>query len=46
VVIKRKRIFCKHILAQIISEALDQYKKVTLDDNQFKELVSELKLKI
>lgn len=46
VVIKKKRIFCKHILAQIISEALNKFKTVTLDDNKFKELVRELKLKI
>ena len=46
VVIKKKRIFCKHILAQVISEALNQFKIVTLEDNKFKELISELKLKI
>ncbi len=46
VVIKKKRIFCKHILAQIISEALNQFKTVALDDNRFKELVRELKLRI
>ncbi len=46
VVIKKKRSFCKHILAQIISEALDKFKTVTLEDNKFKELVRELKLKI
>ncbi|MFW9900803.1 MAG: hypothetical protein ACFFDY_05895 [Candidatus Thorarchaeota archaeon] len=46
VVIKKKRIFCKHILAQVISEALNQFKIITLDDNKFKELISELKLKI
>jgi len=46
VVIKKKRKFCKHILAQVISEALNQFKIVSLDDNKFKELISELKLKI
>ncbi|MFX1569802.1 MAG: hypothetical protein ACFFCV_15720 [Promethearchaeota archaeon] len=46
VVIKKKRIFCKHILAQIISEALNQFKTVTLNDSKFKDLVNELKLKI
>ena len=46
VVIKKKRIFCKHILAQIISEALNQFKSVTSNDNKFMDLVSELKLKI
>ncbi|MFX0039063.1 MAG: hypothetical protein ACFFCY_07250 [Promethearchaeota archaeon] len=46
VVIKKKRKFCKHILAQIISEALDKFERVTLEDSQFKEFVSNLKLKI
>ncbi len=46
VVVNRKREFCKHIIAQIISEALGNFKETTLDDKKFKELVSELKLKI
>ncbi len=46
VVVNRKREFCKHIIAQIISEALYNFKETVLDDNKFKELVSELKLKI
>ena len=46
VVIKKKRKFCKHILAQIISEALDRFEKVTLEDGKFKEFVSDLKLNI
>ena len=46
VVIKKKRTFCKHILAQVISEALNQFKTVTLNDKKFKELINELKLKI
>jgi len=46
VVVKKKRKFCKHILAQIISEALNEFTAVTLDDHQFKELVRDLKLKI
>jgi len=46
VVVKKKRHFCKHILAQIISDALNTYEKVILDDERFKELVGELKLKI
>lgn len=44
VVIKRKRLFCKHILAQIISEALKLYKEVELDDDEFKKLVNDLEL--
>ena len=46
VVIKRNYNFCKHILAQIISEALNKFKTVTLEDNKFMELVRELKLKV
>jgi len=46
VVIKKKRKFCKHILAQIISDALNKFETVTLEDNDFKEFVSNLKLKI
>ncbi len=46
VVIKRKRDFCKHILAQIISEALHSYKDVKLEDNKFEELIKNLKLNV
>jgi len=46
VVVKKKRHFCKHILAQIISDALNTYKEVILEDKRFKELVRDLKLKI
>lgn len=46
VVIKNKRRFCKHILAQIISEALNNFVVVSLEDNKFKEFVSDLRLKI
>lgn len=46
VVINRNRIFCKHIIAQIISEALHNFKEATFEDNKFRELVSELKLQI
>ncbi|MHA2283309.1 MAG: hypothetical protein ACXAC5_20915 [Promethearchaeota archaeon] len=46
VVVNRNREFCKHIIAQIISEALKNFKDTSLDDNKFKELVSDLKLNI
>ncbi len=46
VVINRTREFCKHIIAQVISEALQNFKETTLEDKKFKELVSELKLQI
>jgi predicted nucleic acid-binding Zn finger protein len=44
VVVKKKRKFCKHILAQTISEALNNFIAVTLEDNKFKEFISDLKL--
>ncbi len=46
VVIKQKRKFCKHIIAQIISEALNKFENVILKDDEFKEFVSNLKLRI
>ncbi|MFW9828274.1 MAG: hypothetical protein ACFFEY_11835 [Candidatus Thorarchaeota archaeon] len=46
VVIKKKRKFCKHILAQVISEALGKFKTISLEDEKFKEFVKELKLNI
>lgn len=42
VVVKKKRTFCKHILGQIISEALNIYKVMELDDDDFKKLVIDL----
>ena len=46
VVVNRKRDFCKHILAQIISEAFNKYKTTILDDIKFKDILKELKLNI
>ncbi len=46
VVIKRNRDFCKHILAQIISEALDCFKITEVRDDQFKDLIKDFKLKV
>jgi predicted nucleic acid-binding Zn finger protein len=46
VVVKKKRDFCKHILAQIISEALNKFEAISLEDDKFKEIVKDLKLKI
>jgi len=46
VVIKKKRKFCKHILAQIISEALNKFDRVTLRDDEFKDFLTNLKLNI
>ncbi|MFX0083784.1 MAG: hypothetical protein ACFE94_18690 [Candidatus Hodarchaeota archaeon] len=46
VVVYRKRIFCKHIIAQVISEAFNEFITKELEDSKFKELVRELKLNI
>jgi predicted nucleic acid-binding Zn finger protein len=46
VVIKTKREFCKHILAQVISEAIGKFETISLGDEEFKEFVKELKLNI
>lgn len=44
VVIKRKRNFCKHLLAQLICEALNSYKFVELKDIEFQRRFKALKL--
>jgi predicted nucleic acid-binding Zn finger protein len=44
VIINKKRIFCKHIIAQIIVEALGNYSVLELEDNDFKELVEDLRV--
>ena len=46
VVIKQKRKFCKHIIAQIISEAFNKFEIIILKDDEFKEFLSNLKLRI
>ncbi len=46
VVIKQKRQFCKHLLAQTISEAFNKFETVTSEDDKFKEFIGNLKLKI
>ena len=46
VVVKRKRDFCKHILAQIISEALRRYKLEKVKDRHFNNLIKDFKLKV
>ncbi len=42
-IIKRKRPFCKHIIAQVISKALNNYMEKELEDNEFPTLIEELK---
>ena len=45
VIVKRKRDFCKHILAQIICEDLNIYQELELEDEDFKNLIDDLELK-
>jgi predicted nucleic acid-binding Zn finger protein len=42
VVIKRKRNYCKHIIAQIFSESLGEYKIQEVEDKKYYILVKEL----
>ncbi|MFX0027900.1 MAG: SWIM zinc finger family protein [Candidatus Hermodarchaeota archaeon] len=46
VVVNKKRNYCKHILAQIISEGFNNYKEVELEESKFNELFKEFKLNI
>ncbi len=45
VVIKKKRNFCKHILAQLICEVLHNFQTLKLEDEEFEKLISDLELK-
>ena len=44
VVVYKKRNFCKHILAQVISEGFNKFHEKKLEESKFKELVKGLKL--
>ncbi len=44
VVIKRIRGFCKHIIAQVICEALDNYQISIIEDDKFANFMEHLKL--
>ena len=46
VVVHKKRNYCKHILAQLISEGFKNFKEIKLEENKFKDLVKDLKLNI
>lgn len=46
VIIKKERLVCKHLIAQIISEALNNYKIKELEDQEFSDLIRDLRLKI
>jgi len=45
VVVKRKRLFCKHLLAQTICEALNNFQENEIKDIEFKKFIQDLKLK-
>ena len=45
VVINRKRICCKHIITQILSEALGEYSIKELEDKKYYIIIKELKSK-
>ena len=44
VVIKRIRGFCKHIIAQVICEALNNYQVSIIEDDKFTDFIQHLKL--
>ncbi len=44
VIIDKEKICCKHILSQIICEALNEYKVLELKDNEFINLINDLSL--
>lgn len=44
VVIKRIRGFCKHIIAQVICEALDNYQLSIIEDDKFANFMKHFKL--
>ena len=46
VVVHKKRNFCKHILAQVISEGFNKFHEKKLEESKFKKLVKDLKLNI
>lgn len=46
VVVHKKRNFCKHILAQVISEGFNKFYEKKLEESKFKKLVKDLKLNI
>ena len=43
---KKKLVYCKHILAQILSDILKNYQEIELDDTNFSKRIKELKLKL
>lgn len=46
VVIERRRDYCKHLIAQIICEAINKYNELEFNDSEFKKQLDDLDLKI
>ncbi|MHA1488857.1 MAG: hypothetical protein ACTSRI_04290 [Promethearchaeota archaeon] len=44
-VLNGKKDACKHIIAQIICEALNKYQEIELEDHKFRNIIKDLKLK-
>ncbi|MHA1150023.1 MAG: hypothetical protein ACTSR8_17440 [Promethearchaeota archaeon] len=46
VIILKKRLFCKHLIAQLICETLNKYKEMIVEDSEFNYVIQEIKSKI
>lgn len=46
VVINRKNILCKHLLAHLISSSLNSFEEVSLKDEDFSKFLKQFKIKI
>lgn len=46
VVIKKKNILCKHILAQLISQSLENFEEISLNDEEYNEFIKQFKYEI
>jgi len=44
VVLKRKKLVCKHLIAQTVCEALNSFENIIVEDKDFNEFMSQLKL--
>ena len=46
VIINRTKKYCKHIIAQIISEALNNFEELELEDSEFKNRIKDMTSKL
>jgi predicted nucleic acid-binding Zn finger protein len=44
VVLKRKKLVCKHLIAQTVCEALNSFENIIVEEKDFNEFMSQLKL--